>query len=59
MRTSREILKSRPAGKRVAQAAVLSLLAIGAVGFTATAPATAGGTSTVVGNCYTQWWNTG
>ena len=50
--------RSRVARKQVAQAAVLGLLAFGAVGVTATAPAVAAGTSSSVFNCYTQWWNT-
>lgn len=44
--------------RRVAQVAVLGLLAAGAVGVTATAPAAASGTSSKTFNCYTQWWNT-
>ncbi len=58
MYTSQGSLRSRLAGKRVVQAAVLGLLASGAIGLTAAAPATASGTSNVVFNCYTQWWNT-
>jgi hypothetical protein len=42
----------------VRQALALGLLAVGFVGFSATAPASAAGTSNVEYNCYTQWWNT-
>ena len=45
-------------GKRLAQAAVLGLLAAGTAGMVATGPASAAGTSSKVFNCYTQWWNT-
>lgn len=49
---------SRAAGRMIAQMGVLGLLAVGAVGVTATAPALASGTSDTMFNCYTQWWNT-
>ncbi|QOC94171.1 hypothetical protein [Micromonospora craniellae] len=45
-------------GKRVAQTAVLGLLAAGTAGMVATSPAFAAGTSSKVFNCYTEWWNT-
>jgi hypothetical protein len=53
--------KSVPTTKRLAQAAVLGILSLGAVGVTtmgAVAPAAARGTSGEVLNCWTQWWNT-
>lgn len=58
MNAPEDSMRSRTAAKRIAQVAVLGLLAAGAVGVTATAPAVAGGMSTTVFNCYTQWWNT-
>lgn len=56
MRTSQG--SSQSIGRRVAQVAVLGLLAMGSVGLTATTPAFASGTSDTKFNCYTQWWNT-
>jgi hypothetical protein len=46
------------APKRIAQGAILGLLALGTIGVTAAAPANAAGTSAPIFNCYTQWWNT-
>jgi hypothetical protein len=44
--------------RRAGQAAVVMLLAAGAIGFGFSMPAIASGTSASHYGCYTRWWNT-
>lgn len=58
MRTLTSLSSSRASAlSLVVKAVVVALLAIGAT-WVATAPASAGGQSGKLYNCYTQWWNT-